>query len=98
MKITLKEFTEKALDFNNHHDFSGGVNVSDREFKRWIKDGIDNTIKKIKEKNLEESFSSISSGNGKVFIEVYVDNDKKYTIYVSFTRGYSTYSNYNIIL
>ena len=83
--ITLTNYTGQAVDFNNYYDFTDGVNVSDRETKRWIIEGLERINEKIKaEPNREDFFSSTMSGNTLVIIETYrqkQDKDK-FIVYV----------------
>lgn len=77
--ITIPEYPQ---DFS---DFSNGVNISDKEINEWISEGI-NTL----EQNLKQSSAGCSSGNTKVMVDRYSDDDLEEDYYyeINVSKGY----------
>jgi len=81
-------FVEEFKDIKSYHDFSDGGNVEDSEFQEWIQESLNKCINESKGKNLKKNFTSISTGNSKLFIEVYRQEDYSFTVHVSICKGY----------
>ena len=92
-KINIKTFKAAADYPVNFSSFKDGVDIKDNEINKWIKECLDDAEKDIKENpGLKKTFGTISSGNTKVFVEVYIQDDNLYTVYVNVTKDYSEYS------
>ncbi len=68
--------------------FSSSVDVNDYTICSFIREGVETAMDRLIKGNLKESFSSISTGNSKVFTEVYLQDNGLYTIYVSVSKNY----------
>ena len=77
-------------------DFSDGVDLSNSEITRYVEEAIRSCCRKIKRDNLKESFSTISTGNSKVLVEIYLQDNREYTIYVNVCKNYSSLTFCNV--
>lgn len=92
-KINIKTLKINANYPENFSSFKDGVDIKDNEINKWIKECLDKAQQNIKENpSLKESFRTISSGNTKVFVEVYIQDDNLYTVYITVTKDYNDFS------
>ena len=82
------EVNKSYSDLKMYFDFSEGVPLSDDEMKDFIKDAIHRVIKESQIKSERgEWFATASTGNFKVFVEMY-EGENRYNIEVSVTTNY----------
>lgn len=77
------ELPEDILNLEEYFDFSSGVGIENAVVKDWIAKCVDSAITKLNTSQSKEAFSTTSSGNTKVIVEAYRQDDAKATIHVS---------------
>jgi len=83
-----KETIEEALKLETYFSFKGGVEIPEATTKKRIEECIKTALERCERLDLKESFSTISSGCQKVFVEAYKQANKKYTVYITISRDY----------
>ena len=81
--------TEALLYPEGYFDFTDGESLSNNEIRAFIFEGIEEGIKKMKDGKLNEAFYTISTGNVKVFVEIYKQKDELLTIDISVCTSYT---------
>ena len=96
--ITNAEMQKKAVVNypTEYFDFSSGVDLPNSEIQQYIQQGIEKCICKITKDGLKKTFSTISTGNSKVLVEAYLQDNKMLTIHVSVSKNYCQMSFCNV--
>jgi hypothetical protein len=80
-------------------DFSTATKIGKNQTLHWIEDVVQAIQKKVKNNDLlNEVHSTISSGNTKVFIEAYRQNNDEFTVCVTVAQNYKHKIYYDIKL
>lgn len=94
----MNQYTKVTFNYPElYTDFADGLNVEDSEINEWVQESLERAVNKLYKNNLDESFSTCSSGNTKVFVEVYrhKENKAKISVSVSVSQNYKIKSNYD---
>lgn len=81
-KKVLKDYPDK------YFDFSDGIDISEIKIKRLIKKVIKKAKKYILKYNKENTFYTISTGNTKIFVEIYKQDNGLFEVFVAVTKNY----------
>jgi DNA invertase Pin-like site-specific DNA recombinase len=71
-----------------YRDFSNGISLSDSEIRRYIKESVDNAVKSVLNNNITYITTYIATGNFKVFVHVYLNENGSFNISVDVCKNY----------
>lgn len=73
-------------------DYSDGNRTSEDDISDWIKDCIEKASRNmIANPRLKKSFETMSSGNSKVFVEIYREESvDKFTVFTTVAQNYKS--------
>jgi uncharacterized protein YdaT len=79
--------------FKNGYDFSNGVDISEDELRKWIKECVNDLIKHFdNDPLLTSDFRSTNSGNSHVMACMY-RNNAQYNIFVIVSKKFIEYTD-----
>lgn len=92
-KLTAKTVQQMLLEATKgypeqYFDFSSGVDIGNSVICHRIIEGFEQAKNKIIDKQLDEAHFAISSGNCKVFGEIYKQENGLYTVFINVCKHY----------